>query len=116
MPGETSFSCKSERHAARCVRSCEHGIDIFLGIVLFCRIVFFEIFISCTERCELVEQPLLAGELEAQDRPTQGIDAVAVGVLDDMTDQHSQHRRLLEVEELGWDDKLGHGLIMATAG
>lgn len=112
----------ADRDTARITASGEHRIDIFPGvvvlcdIVLLCRIVVFELRVSCTERCELVEQPLLAGELEAQHRPTESVGALAIGVLDDVTEQRSQHRRVLEVEELGWDDEVGHASSMADFG
>jgi hypothetical protein len=35
-------------------------------------------------------------------------------MLDDVTDERSQHRRMLEVDELRWDDELGHRPIMAA--
>ena len=94
------MTVEADRDATRNVTSSEHGIDVLLGIVVFGRIIILQILGCCTKRCELVEQPVLARELEAQYRPPERIDAIAVCMLDDVSEQRSQHRRVLEVEEL----------------
>ena len=51
-----------------------------------------------------------------QHRPTIGVDAIAVGMLDDVPEQRQQHRRVLEVEKRGWGQELGHTSIMTRNG
>ena len=98
------------------IGSGEDSVNVLLRVIIFGRIVVFEILVAGTECRELVEQPRLAGELEAQHRPSIGVDAVAIGMLDDVTEQCSQHRRVLEVDELGWDRELGHAWSMPRIG
>lgn len=71
---------------------------------------------SGTDRGELVEQPILAAETESRHSSTLVIAFDAVSMLHDVTEQRSQHRRMLEVDELGPDDEVGHASSMAEFG